>query len=265
MHSLARFTYIALALVAVSDGSRAADAADQVVDRIVETWRWSHYWFGKTGIDGSYAAGRKVSALVFWNDNENRPMRGLCSSELGACLVYSGAYLDPAPRRMEIAPNVSARQAFMAFVTDGFRDSSHILAIEGMRAADFQSQETSIILPTLEAPTAISHRDVPAEARTEAEKVKQVFRCSDAQNETPTEGCSGSLVFAFYGPEDPYWFVVRSCSEACEFKGESVEMLRRGDHGWEVTSAGFIDRPKAEVERLKQQIEKAEMFRLQLR
>lgn len=264
MKSLGRFIYVALALVAVSDGSRAADSADQVLDRIAETWRWSHYWFGKTGIDDLYATGRKVSAPVFWNNNGNRPVRGLCSSDLGACLAYSGAYLDPAPRRMDVAPNVSPQQAFMAFVSDGFRDSSHILAIRGMTAADFQLQETSVILPTLEPPSAISHRDVPPEARTEAEKVKLVFRCSEAQNEKPTEGCSGSLVFGYYGPEDPYWFVLRSCAEACEFKGESVETLRRGDHGWEVTSAGFIDSPKAEVERLKQQIQKAEMFRLQL-
>ena len=71
-------------------------------------------------------------------------------------------------------------------------------------------------------------------------------------------------MFAYYGDLDPYWFVWRRCSAACEFGGDSIEELTRGDRGWEVTSSGFINRPKAEVERLKQQVQKAEMFRLQL-
>lgn len=264
MQPIARLTYAALALVALTGGLFAAETADRVIDRITETWRWSNYWFGKTGIEVPYATGQTVSALVFWNGNEIQPLRGLCSSELGACMVYAGVYLDPAPRRMKIAPGVGLRQAFMTFIGDGFRDSSHILAIKDMTAADFQIQEKSVILPALEAPSAILRREIPADAQTEAEKVKQVFRCADPQNKAPADGCSGSLAFAYYSADDPYWFVLRSCSEACEFKGESVETLRRGDHGWEVTSAGFIDSPKAEVERLKQQIEKAEMFRLQL-
>ena len=72
------------------------------------------------------------------------------------------------------------------------------------------------------------------------------------------------MVFAHHGENDPYWFVLRSCSSACEFKGESVEMLRRGDHGWDGTVGGLINNPKEEIERLKRQIERAEMFRLQL-
>jgi len=81
--------------------------------------------------------------------------------------------------------------------------------------------------------------------------------------EAKPNGCSGSLVFAYYGPEDPDWFVLRSCSTACEFKGEAVEMLQRGDREWELTSAGFVENP-SDVERLKRQIEKAAMFRLPL-
>jgi hypothetical protein len=51
----------------------------------------------------------------------------------------------------------------------------------------------------------------------------------------------------------------------CEFKGESVEMLIRGDfNSWAVTSGGFIGGPKVEIERLKQRIEAAEMFRIRL-
>jgi hypothetical protein len=58
MRSLARFALAALAVFAIS---RAAygDAADQVFDRIVENWRWSHYWFGKTGLDDVYAEARE--------------------------------------------------------------------------------------------------------------------------------------------------------------------------------------------------------------
>lgn len=256
--------FVVLALVAFCGHSSAVETANQVVGRITENWRWSHYWFDKTGIDDHYMAGRKVSALVFWNSSDNRPIRGLCSSELGICLAYVGPFLDPEPRRMTIAPEISDLSAFTTFVGNGFQDRSHLLAIRGTTVTDFQRQQLSILLPVLEPPSAILHHDIPSQARTDAEEVKRVFRCSEEDSKAPTEACSGSLVFAYHGAEDPYWFVLRSCSQACEFRGESVEMLRRGDHGWEVTSAGFIDRPQTEVDRLKQQIEKAEMFRLRL-
>ena len=73
-------------------------------------------------------------------------------------------------------------------------------------------------------------------------------------------------MFAYYGATDPYWFVRVEILFEClpEFGGDVIEELTRGDWGWEVTSGGFIKTPKAEVERLKQQIQKAEMLRLQL-
>jgi hypothetical protein len=247
-------------LVALPISTRAyCAAADPVFDRIAENWRWSHYWFGKTGIDDVYVEGKKISALIFWNNSESQPIRGLCSSELSLCVAYSGIYLDPAERRMSIAPNVAPQQAFTSFVRSGLRDSSHMIGVEGLRTADFQLEQKSLTLPVLGPPSSITRRAVPEEASREAEKVKRPFGCWGVESETRLQGCTGSLVFAYYGDTDPYWFVLRSCSTACEFKGESVEMLRRGDHGWDVTIGGLINSPKEEVERLKKQIEKAEM------
>jgi hypothetical protein len=71
-----------------------------VFNRITENRRWSHYWFGKTGIDDVYAGGKAITALIFWNKSESQPIRGLCSPELALCVAYSGIYLDPAERRM---------------------------------------------------------------------------------------------------------------------------------------------------------------------
>ncbi len=241
-----------------------AETANQVFERIVENWRWSHYWFGKTGLDDAYVPGKKISALIFWNRSEDQPIRGLCSSELGRCVAYAGIYLDPHERQVPLALGTSLQQAFASWVNGGLRDPSFLVGVQGFAAADFQSETKSLTLPAWEPPSSITQRTFREEARRQAEKIRRTFGCWGVEADTRPQECGGSLVFAFYGDNDPYWFVLRSCATACEFKGESVEMLRRGDHGWDVTVGGFINSPKEEVERLKQQIEKAEMFRLQL-
>lgn len=265
MRTLARFTLAALAVLAVNRGVYG-DTADQVYNRIVENWRWSHYWFGKTGIDDVYVEGKKISALIFWTRNDSQPISGLCSADLFLCVAYSGVYLDPLERRMQMAPNVTTQQAFESFVKSGLGDSSHILAVRGLHPADFQIEEKSITLPAWALPASISGRRTPAEAASESARLKRLLGCGGAAIETGPPGCSGALVlvFAYYGATDPYWFVLRSCATACEFGGDAIQELTRGDRGWEVTSGGFINTPKAEVERLKQQIQKAEMLRLQL-
>src|SRR6202040_237874 len=119
------------------------DTADQVLDRIKENWRWSDYWFGKTGIDDVYVAGKRVSALIFWNKNEYQPIRGLCSSDLGLCLAYIGPYQGPVPRRMQISADIHLQSAFTLFAGSGFHDPSQLLAVEGITPADFQYEEKS--------------------------------------------------------------------------------------------------------------------------
>jgi hypothetical protein len=224
-----------------------------VFNRITENWRWSHYWFGKTGIDDVYAGGKAITALIFWNKSESQPIRGLCSPELALCVAYSGIYLDPAERRMSMGSAGSLQQAFESFITSGLRDSTHIAPVDRLSPADFQTEQKSVTLPALGPPSSITNRVMPEGVARNAEKVKRVFRCWGVEAETRPQGCTGTLVFAFYGENDPYWFVLRACSTACEFRGEAVEMLRRGDRGWEVTSAGFVNGAQ-EVERLKQQI-----------
>jgi hypothetical protein len=260
---LACFIAVASATIGASRGV-CQDTADEVLERIVENWRWSYYWFGENGVDDVYSVGKRVSMLVFWTKNEIRPIRGICSTELLRCVAYSGVYFEPFGRRMEMTRNSTPHQAFLAFVNSGFRDAAHVLAIEGLKTADFLFEEKSIALPAMRPPSSILRREIPAGASRDAERVKRLFGCSSAGAKTRPPGCTGNLVFAYYGAADPYWFVMRSCSMACELRGESVEMLTRGDHGWEVTSAGFIGGPKATVAYLKHQIAKAAMLRLKM-
>ena len=105
----ARLTLAALAVFGVNYAAYGA-SADEVLERIAENWRWSHYWSGKTGIDDVYAEGKKISALVFWNESQSQPIRGLCSSELSLCVAYSGVYLDPAERRIPMAAHVAPQR-----------------------------------------------------------------------------------------------------------------------------------------------------------
>jgi hypothetical protein len=230
----------------------------------VENWQWSHYWFGKTGIDDIYTPGRTITALVFWTKKDRRPKNGLCSSDLSVCVAYSGPYLSPHVERTRIDPRVPLQQAFASFVNGSFGgDENYISANERLHPNDFDLEVKPITLPTLQTPSSISAGAVPAEASQEAQRLKRLLGCGPLDGKRPN-GCSGTLVFAFYGPADPYWFVLRTCLATCEFGGDAIEELTRGDRGWEVTSGGFINSPKSEVERLKQQIQKAEMFRLQL-
>jgi hypothetical protein len=257
--------YTILALMLTGLFAIGQDTSAQALDQLVENWRWSHYWFGKTGIDDVYVPGKRVSALIFWTKKDRRAKTGLCSSDLSLCIAYSGPYLSPRAERVRIDPRTSLQQAFASFVNGAFGgDEDYIGPKERLRPGDFDSEEKVITLPTLDMPSSISAHAVPEEASREAERVKRLLGCGPLDAKSRPSGCGGTLVFAFYGPADPYWFVWRTCSASCEFGGDAIEELTRGDRGWEVTSGGFINSPKAEVERLKQQIQKAEMFRLQL-
>ena len=104
---------------------------------------------------------------MFWNKSESQPIRGLCSAEPSLCVAYSGVYLaklDPAERRMPVALNVTSQQAFTSFVSSGLRDSTHMLAVEGLRPTDFQVEQKSMTLPALEPPSSITRPVVPEEA-----------------------------------------------------------------------------------------------------
>jgi hypothetical protein len=255
---------VLLFLIVLVAASRApaGDSVGQVYGRIVENWRWTHYWFGKTGIDDVYSEGKRITAVIFWSEGHGQPIRGLCSVDISLCVAYSGVHLDPKARRTQIPANVTAREAFFSFVKSGLSDPTHLLSTGGLRVEDFQFEEQSVSLPILTPPTAIARHEVQPEANDEAARVKRAFRCTGSADAAPGT-CSGGLVFAYYGSADPYWFVLRSCSSACEFRGEAVEELTRGDRHWTNTIGGFINQPRAEVERLKEQIEKAAMFRLQ--
>src|ERR1700719_1826407 len=115
-----RVSAVLIVMLAV-DRAICDDEAGRIFERIVENWRWTHYWAGSTGLDDVYVAGKKISALLFWTKSDSRPIRGFCSTELSLCVAYSGFYLDPLERRMPMPPNVAPQQAFASFVTSGFR------------------------------------------------------------------------------------------------------------------------------------------------
>jgi hypothetical protein len=229
---------------------------------VVANWRWIHYWFGKAGIEHSYAAGHTDAVLVFWGKDPDRPFRGVCSTQLRECLAYSGVYFDPLGRRSAIPSGVPLGEAFDAFARRGFRDSEHRLAL-GVDRAGIGFEEAVVLLPRIDVSPSHLHRGTPPEARREAERLKRYFGCKSISARTR---CRGYLLFAYYDTEDPYWFVLRSCEGACEkeFRGASVEMLTRGDRGWELTSAGFVGGSIPDVRRLERQIEKAAMLRIRL-
>lgn len=266
MMSRMRFPACTVLMLTLISGSGVCDESSaQTFDRLVEGWRWSRYWFGSSGVDDVYSPGKKITALVFWTKKERRPKRGLCSSDLSLCVAYSGPYLTPHAERVRIDPKTPLQQAFASFVSSGFGgDEVYQSVAERLHPADFDFEEKVVTLPPMDAPSPVLTRTVPEEASREAQRVRRLLGCGPIDARSRPAGCSGTLVFAFYGPADPYWFVLRTCSAACEFGGDAIEELTRGDRGWEVTSGGFVNSPRAEVERLRQQIQKAEMFRLKL-
>jgi hypothetical protein len=255
---------IALSMAIAASDVTLASSADHVITTLTENWRWSRYWFGEIGIDDVYVEGKKIAAVVFWNDSLTQPVIGICSLDLLLCVAHSSIYLDPSSRRMSITSNITAQQAFQSFAANGFRDSSHSLRIADVGPSDFHLEEQSLTLPVLTPPSSIINRQVAPEALQEAKRIAPLIACARNSAVRQDVGCSGRLVFGYYGSRDPYWFVLRECSSSCAFKGETILELRRGDRGWEVSSGGVIDRPKSEVDRLKTQIQKAEMFHLQL-
>jgi hypothetical protein len=133
-----------------------------------------------------------------------------------------------------------------------------------LNLTDFEFAEKTITMPPLGLPTSILHRVVPKEAAGEANRVKKYYNCWD-EGRRPS-GCTGTLVFAYYHESDLKWHVLRTCSSAClpMFQGDSIQLLRRGSYGWEASGSGHFNSPKDEVAQLKQKIEQAEMFRLQI-
>jgi hypothetical protein len=238
----------------------------RVFNQLVQNWRWLRYWFGSSGIDDVAIPGKKITALVFWTKTDRLPKSGLCSPDLSLCIAYSGPRLNPRSDRIAIDGNASLRDSFEQFVKGGLRGTERNFAPkEAFQPSDFDSVEGSFTLPSLTVPPdSVLNRKTPAEAPAEATRVSRLFSCSRFGEPRP-QGCKGTLVFAYYGADDPYWFVLRSCSAECEsaFRGDAVEELTRGDGGWDVTSGGFVNTPGKEVERLGAQIRKAEMLRLE--
>jgi|GEM_PF-5079036 len=263
--TLAIFPLALLVLLAVRCGTpnQEAEQAMKVFDQFVERLRWSRYWLGATSMDDIYVEGKLISALVFWTKTNHRPKRGLCSSDLSLCIAnYSGSY-NRGVAQVHIDRGLAPQLAFASFANANFGDGG--AWFPPLSPDDFEFEEKTITLPPLGLPSSILHRVVPEEASREAERIRQQFVCWGVDTKR-LPGCTGTLVFAYYANDDPSWYVLRTCSSACEpeFRGDSIESLTRREWGWTITVGGFMNSPKEDIERVKRKIEKAEMFRFEL-
>lgn len=271
------------------------EQAKRVFDHVLENLRYSRYWYETPDIGDGYVEGKQISALIFWT-KEARPSKvGFCSPDLERCFATWAGQIRQEMEQMRIDRSLSAKAAFESFVEDGIdantikiapqviQPSSDKVPPDGssnpsiptisststgqdfplprrLNLTDFEFVEKTITLPHLGLPASISRREIPKEAEGEAKRIKQSYTCW-YEGKRP-QGCTGTLVFAYYNESDSTWPVLRTCSSSClpVFRGDSIQILRRGMDGWEAYGGGGINSPKDEVARLKQKIEQAEMF-----
>lgn len=268
----------------------------------MENLRYSRYWYGTPDIGEGYVEGKQISALIFWTKEGRQSKVGLCSPDLERCFATWGTQIMPEMEQMPIDRSLTTKAAFESFVEDGIDANTIIIVpqiiqpppvktpptgspnpsvptitsvLDGqsfpkpkpLSLADFEFAEKTITLPPLGLPASILRREVPKEAADEAKRIKDYYNynCWGVGSRRPP-GCTGTLVFAYYHESDAKWHVLRTCSSACfpVFQGDSIQVLRRGSDGWEISGGGGINSPREEVARLKQKIEQAEMFRFQI-
>lgn len=283
----------------IRDTKRDDEQAKQVFDHVVENLRYCLYWYGTPDIGDGYVEGKQITALIFWTKEGRQSKVGFCAPNLGRCFATWGTHIVPDMEQMPIDRNLTPQVAFESFVEDGFDANAikivpQVIQPPSVKASptenpnpsipvipsdpagqpfpfpnrlnlnDYEFVEKIFILPPLGLPASILRRVVPKEAASEAKRVKQGYNCW-YEGSKPS-GCTGTLVFAYYNESDMTWPVLRTCSSACPpmFQGDSIQFLRRGMDGWEAYGGGGINSPKEEVARLKQKVEQAEMFRLQL-
>jgi len=281
------------------DKKGSDEQAKRVFDHVTENLRYSRYWHGTPDIGDGYAEGKQISTLIFWTKEGRQSKVGFCAPGLERCFATWGTQIMPEMEQMPIDHSLTAKAAFESFVEDGLDANtikivpqiiqpppakipptgnpnpsvptvSSVLTGQGfpmpkrLTLTDFEFAEKTIMLPPLGLPTSILRRVVPKEAAGEANRVKQSYNCWYEGKRPP--GCTGTLVFAYYHEADSKWHVLRTCSPACPpvFQGDSIQLLRRGSDGWEASGGGYFNSPKDEVVRLKQKIEQAAMFRVQI-
>jgi hypothetical protein len=241
---------------------RGIEQAMKAFDQYLESVRWTRYWQGES-TNNTYKEGKQISALVFWTKTDRRPKWGLCSSDLSLCIANYSSPDQRGNAEMRFEPGLTPQLAFASFADHNYGDGS--LSFSPVSQADFEFEQKFITLPSLGLPASILHRMVPGEAHGEADRIRKQFVCWNAGAKRPP-GCTGTQVFAFYNEADPNWYVLRTCSSPCalEFRGDSIEALTRWEQGWAITTSGFINNPKDDVERFKRKIEEAAMFRFEI-
>lgn len=238
------------------------DQALKVFDQYVERVRWSHYWHRNIRNDDVYVEGKQISALIFWTKTNTRPKWGLCSSDLSLCIANHSNPDWRGVAEVSVDRSFTLQAAFEWFANTNFGDG--YVGFPPLKVTDFEFKEKPIVLPSLGLPFAILHRIVPQEARSQADRIRSQFVCWEIGTKKP-HGCSGTQVFSYYSEADQSWYLLRSCSSACEpeFRGDAIEALSHRKEGWTVTIGGFTN-AREDIEWFKPKILKAEMFRFEI-
>ena len=256
---IARLLFFLSALVVIQPNAHASDA-QAALEKLTNAWRWSNYWFGRADVAELGEPNSQARVVLFWSRVESTDIVGLCASGPRLCFAYSGfTSLGSGP----LQAGAGLLEAAKLSVQEGLGGVGPTrIGRTRIQVRETEFAELTIKVPRLDIPDAVRLRLTPLDAPEKARYLVKNLGCAPAGGNRGT-GCEGSLVFSFYGPKDPKWFVLRSCSNACPIRGESVFSLSKGAFSeWVATVGGYID-SQEEVNRFKAKILAAEMIRLE--
>ena len=247
-----------IALVWLMVGKLFAADAKPTLDQIVEGWRWQNYWLDRDDSRSLGVPGTTLRVVLFWSKDDLNSLVGLCAGGPRLCIAYAGFAITG---RMQFEEELSGIDAVRRFGQGGFggivpkRNVRTKLTVE-----DLEIVEQLITLPVLNDSFVAQKRSPTNEALAQVEVLTKQIVCG-LKTKIRNKGCHGTLIFSYYAPSDPYWFVLRSCSAGCSSKGETVLGLTRGPfERWVATIGGYVAEPSS-VRRLKARILGAEMVR----
>lgn len=241
--------------------------SEKILNQYIEKVRKSRYWLQRSQEDDSYIEGRTVSALYFWSNNTARLKAGLCVPELNLCIAN---FSDPEARsiaEIKITQELSLQNAFLSFAKANYGDGD--AWFPSLNLADFVFEEKIITLPHLGLPASIINQTVPQTGLQEAERLWQESKNSLCWSvgKTRPSGCTGKVIYAYYDEDDSRWYTLRTCSSECdpEYRGDSVQILFRGERGEWISTVGGYTNSLKDIDWYKSRIEKAAMFQFELK
>lgn len=154
-------TFMCLAMTSGCLGESLA--AVQHFDRLVERWRWVHYWEGRTELGSRYVQGAAIPLLLFWRTDNSVPSVGFCSVALDICQFYPNPSTIHSLFETQVARGEDNQSAFRRFLASDFEQYNTPLwqGRKPPRAPsekEYTSEATTIVLPQLDPPEAIQQR-----------------------------------------------------------------------------------------------------------